>query len=414
MSAALDMLPAKIQPEERRKLNAPQNTQPAAYEAYIRGRGYLQEYEKPENIENAIAEFTQAIKIDPNYALAYAGLGDAYWMEFTWLDKGNEVVARATQNCEKALSLNPQLVEAHICLGTILNGTGKYDKAVNEFKQAVESNRQSDAALRGLADAYEKLGNFSGAESAYKEAIAVRPNYWAVYHWLGLFYYDQARYADSVAMFKREILLAPDNYLSYFTLGGVYITLGSYPDAIAALQRSIDLRPSFGAYSNLGYTYYLMHRFSDSINAHEQALRLNDGKWEIWGNLADALYWSPDRRGEAQAKYKRAIEIATSKLQVNARDARLLVYRSGYLAMTGEKQAALQDVQRALQEAPSNSEVLFRAAITYNYLGDSAKALDYLDKATKLGYSRPIIRDSPEFESLQRNPRFRAVVGRGP
>ena len=60
VSAALDMLPTQINPEQRNQLAARPDTKPAAYEAYVRGRGYLQEYEKPENIDNAIAEFNQA------------------------------------------------------------------------------------------------------------------------------------------------------------------------------------------------------------------------------------------------------------------------------------------------------------------------------------------------------------------
>ena len=80
VNAALDMLPGTIEAGRRQALAERQDTQPAAYEAYIRGRGYLQEYEKPENIDNAIAEFQQALKIDPKYAPAYAGLGQAYWI----------------------------------------------------------------------------------------------------------------------------------------------------------------------------------------------------------------------------------------------------------------------------------------------------------------------------------------------
>ena len=86
MNAALDMLPARIRSTQRKALAVRQDTQPAAYEAYIRGRGYLQEYEKPENIDNAITEFNQAIKIDPNYAPAYAALGKTYWAGFQQLD----------------------------------------------------------------------------------------------------------------------------------------------------------------------------------------------------------------------------------------------------------------------------------------------------------------------------------------
>ncbi len=110
MNAALDMLPARILSTQRQALAVRQDTQPAAYEAYIRGRGYLQEYEKPENIDNAIAEFNQAIKIDPKYAPAYAGLGEAYLDRVSAVRlRVNEWVTDASANCEKALSLNPEL-----------------------------------------------------------------------------------------------------------------------------------------------------------------------------------------------------------------------------------------------------------------------------------------------------------------
>ena len=410
VSAALDMLPSQIKPEERRKLNVSQDTQPAAYEAYIRGRGYLQAYEKPENIDNAVSEFNQALKIDPNYALAYAGLGNAYWTEFRRLDKGNELVAKASNNCEKALSLNAELVEGHVCLGNVLNGTGQYEKAAEQFKRAVESNGQSDEALRGLAEAYTNLGNFAAAESTYKKAIAVRPNYWGVYSWLGLFYYNQARYSDAAAMFLKATQLAPDNYQGYLTLGGAFVTEGRYQDAIAAFQRSIDLRPSSDAYTNLGYTYFLMHRFPESITAQEQALLVSETDWMNWGNLGDALYWSPQRRGEAPAKYHKAISIAASKLEVNPRDALILAYLANYSAMLGDQRAALGYLQRALEVMPSDGEVLFRAAVVYNHFNQTDQTLSYLKKAVDVGYSRAIIKDSPDFEALQKNQPFRALV----
>ena len=414
VSAALDMLPTQIQPEDRRKLSVNQDTQPAAYEAYIRGRGYLQAFEKPENIDNAITEFKRALKIDSNYALAYAGLGDAYWTEFIRLDKGNELVAQATQSCEKALSLNPDLVEGHVCLGNLLNGTGKYDKAVVEFKRAAESNGQNDEALRGLAESYTKLGNFAAAESTYKKTIELRPNYWGVYSAMGLFYFGQARYPEAAAMFVRATQLAPDNYQGYTTLGGVYIAEARYQDAIGAFQRSIDLRPSGDAYSNLGYTYYLMHRFPEAITAQEKAVQMDEGNWEMWGNLADALYWSRDRRADADGKYKRAIVIATSKVQVNPRDTRALAYLANYSAMIGDRRAAMDYIQRVLAIAPADGEVLFRAAVVYNHFNQTEQTLNYLKKAADVGYSRVIIKDSPDFADLQQNPRFVALVGNGP
>jgi tetratricopeptide (TPR) repeat protein/DNA-binding winged helix-turn-helix (wHTH) protein len=407
---SLDMLPVRVEAEQRRRLKVRQETQPGVYEAYIRGRGYLQEYEKPENIDGAISAFNEAATIDPNYALAYAGLGKAYWTGYEQFSKGNDWVANATRSCETALSLNTELVEGHVCLGNVFNGTGKYDKAVGEFQRAVQSDPAAEDALRGLADTYTNLGNFAAAESTYEKAIAVRPNYWGVYNWLGLFYYNQARYSDAAAMFLKATQLAPDNYKGYTNLGGAYVMVGSYSEGVAALKRSIDLRPNSDAYANLGYTYFLMRRFSDAAEVSEQALKLDDRNWEIWGNLADALYWNTDRRTQASDAYRKAITSALSSLEVNPRDAITLAYLADYYAMTDDQQSATSHIQRALSVAPSNGEVLFRSAIVYNHFNQTEESLSYLEKAANAGYSRTVIRDTPDFERLREGSRFQALL----
>ena len=103
VSETLDMLPTPIDAEERQKLTVRQDTQPAAYQAYIQGRGYLLEFSKPEDIDNAIAEFSQAIKIDPNYSLGYAGLGRTYLAGFKKFAKDNTWIEQASHNCQKAV-----------------------------------------------------------------------------------------------------------------------------------------------------------------------------------------------------------------------------------------------------------------------------------------------------------------------
>ena len=414
VSETLDMLPTQIKPEQRRQLSVHRDTQPAAYEAYIRGRGYLQQFNKPEDIDNAIAEFTQATKIDPNYALGYAALGNTYWAGFQEFSKGNDWVAKSSHNCEKALQLNPDLVEGHICMGRLYNGTGKYDKAVEEFQRAVQAEPASEDALRGLADVYSSLNNFAAAEATYKKAIALRPNYWAVYNWLGAFYFGQNRYSDAAAAFLQVTQLAPSNYFGYFNLGAAYVAEARYQDALDAFQHSLDLRPSSDAYGNLGYTYTLMRRFPDAIAAMQQALKLDDGDWLNWGNLGDALYWSGDRRSEAAAAYRKAISIALPKLEVNPQDDYVLGYLADYSAMAGDRQVALDYLQRAMKVAPNKGEILFRAAIVYNHFKQTDQALSSLKKAVDAGYSRTTIRDTPDFSALQQNQQFRAIVGPGP
>jgi tetratricopeptide (TPR) repeat protein len=410
VNAALDMLPARIKSAQRKALAVRVDTQPAAYEAYVRGRGYLVEFSKPEDIDNAIAEFAQAIKIDPNYALAYAALGNTYWAGFQHFFRGNDWIAKASYNCEKSLSLNPDLVEGHVCLGNVYNGTGKYDKAVEEFQRAVKSEPSSEDGLRGLADAYTSLGNFAAAESTYKQAIALRPNYSAVYSWLGTFYFGQNRYADAAEAFLKATQLAPNNYFGYFNLGAAYVAEGHYQDAIKAFNRSIDLRPSSDAYNNLGYVYTITNRFPEAVAALEQALKLDDHDWMNWGNLGDALYWSSGRRSESALKYEKAIAIAASKLEVNPEDAFTLAYLANYSAMLGDKDTAYGYLERAVKLAPSNGDVLFRAAVVYNHFNQPDQAVAFAKRAIDAGYSRSVIRDTPDFVNLQQNPQFRAMV----
>ena len=234
VGAVLSMFAVQIKLPQRNKLNASKDTQPAAYEAYIRGRGYLQEYEKPESIDNAIAEFSQALKIDQNYAPAYAGLGEAYWIGFQQpMNRGKEWLTKASQNCEKARVLSPQLAEGYTCLGNVYFGTGKYEEAVKNYHRALDFDPNSDYALGQLADAYQTLGNTEAAEAAYKNAIALRRSYWGVYSGLGVFYFAQARYSEAADMFSKVVELAPNNYHGYSNLAAAYLYMGRYADSIA-------------------------------------------------------------------------------------------------------------------------------------------------------------------------------------
>ncbi len=408
-NAALDMLPESAGGSQRQALVTRQDTQPAAYEAYIRGRGYLLEYEKPENIDNAITEFNQALKVDARYARAYAALGQAYWLGFQQ-NHGGDWLALANQNCQQAVKLAPQLAEAHTCMGNVAFGTGRYEEAVTQYQRSLDLDPNEDYALGQLADAYQKLGNLAAAEVAYKKAINVRPNYWAVYNWLGVFYTNQSRYNEASEMFSKVIELAPDNYRGYSNLGGTYVYEGRYSDAIEILKKSIALRPNLDAYSNLGTAYFSLRRFSDAAENFEQATKINNRNLVVWGNLGDALYWSVARRGEAKAAYDKALELGKAQEKVNPRDGETLAMMADYYAMNGQKSEAMDSLQRAVRLEPKNSEVLFRTALVYNHFGQTTEALQWLQKAIQEGYSRSEARDFPDFDSLQSNPQFKALL----
>ena len=402
VNAALDMLAsAKINLQPQASPTHP-DTSPAAYEAYVRGRGYLEELNGPENIDHAVAEFTRAVNLDPNFALGYAALGNAYRLGFQEFAKGKQWVNGATRNCEKSLSLNPTLVEGRICLGNIDNATGQYAIAVQEFQRALQSEPGSEYALMGLANTYTRLGKFSEAEENYKKAISLRPQYWRVYTALGLFYYDQGRYAEAAEMFRKVTQLAPENYLGYSNLAAMETALGNYQDAIVALRKTAALSPSWDVYANLCYTYYLMHDFTDAVAVSEE-VKPPDRKWQNWGNLADALYWTKGRRSEANEAYRKAIALAQAEVDVNPQDGETMAYIADYYAMLGDRNAAFANLRNALKVAPEDSEVWFRAALVHNHFGESKEALSFLKRAVDAHYSRAIIRDTPDLQELLRN-----------
>jgi serine/threonine protein kinase/Tfp pilus assembly protein PilF len=384
---------------------------PAAYEYYVRGRGYLLEYQKPENIDAAIREFEQALHASPNYARAYAGLGEAYWQGYE-ANRGKEWLNKAKANCEKALYADPKLAEGHICLGNLFNETGRYNEAVEQFQQALAAEHDNADSLSGLAGAYKHMGNAAAAEDTYKKAIVLRPQYWAVYNRLGIFYYGEARYADAAAEFRKVVELTPDNTHGYYNLGAMYILEGKYDDAIAASDRSIKLQPTMSAYSNLGTAYFYQHRYPDAVTAFERARSLDDQDYLNWGNLGDALYWSSNRRPESVAAYKRAIELGQSRLQDNPKDATTRAFVASYDAMIGDRHAATVELEKALKQAPRDPDVLFRSALVYNQLGDRNRTLDSLQKAVAAKFSRTTVRDTPDFDHLKSNPAFAAIIAK--
>jgi serine/threonine-protein kinase len=407
VSEVLDMLQVGLQTPGKA---ARPEVAPDAYASYLRGLGYLQEYQKPENIDLAISEFQNAIKVDPKYAAAYAGLGQAFWRGYDQANHDKSWVEQASQNCRRALQLAPRLTEGHICSGNVYYGTGKYELAAAEFERAATGDPHQESALLGLADSYEKLHDNAAAEATYKKAIELRPRYWGVYSWLGSFYYRQARYEQAAEMFRKVIELAPDNYRGFSNLGATLVAQGRYPESIDILKRSIAIRPNLEAYNNLGNAYFSLRQFGESANAFQAGLKLDSQDWLLWGNLGDALYWTPQRRKESADAYRHAIDLAKQKLDVNPKDEYALAFVAGYYAMLDDRDHALEFLRKAIAVNPDSADVRFRAAIVYNHFGDANQTLDWLDKAIAAGVSPATVRDTRDFDDLRSNPRYQAMI----
>jgi tetratricopeptide (TPR) repeat protein len=402
-------LELQLQPPEKQAMQAHGTTEPAAYDFYLQGRGYLQDYGQREKVESALTVFGSALQKDPAFAAAYAGLGEAYWRKYQ-LTHESELVKKAGDACQQATKHNGSLAEGHACLGLIYQGTGKYEEAGEEYAKAAALEPTLDAAQSGLARSYESLNRLDDAEKAYRAAIALRPNYWAGYNVLGAFYVSHGKWEQAAQMFSQVVSLAPDSFIGYNNLGDVRMYQGRTAAAIPLLQRSLGIRKTADATSNLGTAYFESRRYAEAAAAYEQSTQLDPQNYVLWGNLGDAYFWTPERRHEAAGAYTRATALALEALRINARDATALSCVSLYRAMLGERTVAIEYLERALRIEPKRPDLLLNAAIAYQQLGEGERAVDYLEKAVAAGLSPESLRDLPNFDSLRDKPRFKKLT----
>ena len=405
VDSALRALDLELGSEERQHLAVRGTNEPAAYDFYLRGRGYLQDYQKPENIDSAIEVFQRALDYDPKFSLACAALGESYWKKYefthnsTWIDKALEACQRASAGAS-----------GHSCLGTIYNGTGKYEEAAAEFQRVLQTDPNDQDGYHGLAVAYAGSGKPADAERTYRKAIAVRPEYWGGYSWLGAFYYGQGRYNEAAGMFAQVVALAPDNARGYSNLCGAYIMAARYAEAVPVCEHSATTMPTQDAYSNLGTAYFYQRRFPDAASAYEQAIKLDDRQRSSWGNLGDAYYWTAGRRRDSKPAYHRALALGEQELRVNPRSAHLLSYLAVYHAMLQDNRAAAADLRRALDLSTNDAEILLNAALVANQLEDANGAIRFLVKAVEAGISPALILSNPNFDKLYSHKQFQELV----
>ena len=405
----LEMLNLELNPQIKEVLTAGGTTVPGANEFYLRGRGYLQRYEDVDNIDASIKLFENAIKQDPKFALALAGLGEAYWQKYE-ATKNVLWVEKAQQQCQHAIKLNNQLAAVNITLGMVHNGTGKYEDAVKDFEKALKTDPTNAAAYRGLAKAYEALGSPQKSESTFQKAIELKPDYWAGYNDLGVFYFQHGRYDDAITQFKQVIMLTPDNYRGYNNLGGIYYLLERWPDAQQMFEHSFALKKSYAASSNLGTLYFIQGKYAQAARTYEKGIELNPNEYVIWGNLASAYYWAPGERNKARETYQKAIALAKEGLKVNPNDPDLIATVAGYYSMIDKDSESLKLIDQALKMAPENVQVMYRAATVYEQLGNRDKALFWIDKALENGYSLSEIEHQPDLSQLLKDERYLKLV----
>jgi serine/threonine-protein kinase len=407
---AVKALQLSLRPEEQATLNVHGTDRPEAYKYYLQASGYLLDYAKAENVENAIIMANEALKLDSNFGKARAVLGEAYWRKY-WLSKQDSWTKLAQTECDSAVKLGNAGAAGHNCLGLVHDGTGHYQQAAAEFQRAIDLEPTNQDAYIGLALSLEHRGAINEAEKTYQATINAQPGSPVGYNSLGTFYLRRKEYEKALGMFQKVIELAPEGYGAYVNMGATLSNMGRYAESIEPLKKSISLRPSYAAYVNLGTTYFGLNQFAEAATAYEQAVKLSPSQYVTWGNLGDARKYL-GAKAEAQSAYRKAIDLAEQELKVNPQDPDVLSSLASYYSQLEDRRRALQCLEQALRYGHNDKDILLDAAEVYNNLGETGPAVEWLGKTVQAGYPADRIKGLPEFRNLEKNPGFIQLMGK--
>ena len=228
--------------DEQRRLGSAGTTNPEAYRLYLEGR-QLWYGRTPEGLKKSIDLFQQAIAADPNYALAYAGLGDTYNVIPSYGAGINSRQAGllADEATRKALELDDSLPEAHLARANALSFAWKWGEADKEFRRAIELNPNSATAHYFYAFpllVVEK--RFDQALEQLRLALSLDPlspimnvNYAATLM-------EAHRYPEALAQFQKALERDPNFPPIHFKLSQLYATTGDFPNAVSELQKFVS------------------------------------------------------------------------------------------------------------------------------------------------------------------------------
>lgn len=236
-------LRTKLSGADEQRLTKNFTANPEAYQLYLLGRFHWNKRSKAD-IYRAIEYYSQAVRADPNYAIAYSGLSDAYAIVQGY-DKSVSPLAsqlKAREYALKALSLDETLSEAHVSYGVVLHSVDfDFMGAEREFKRALELDPKNAVAYLSYALLLTGLGRFEEAEANYRRALELEPASQNINRNYGNFLMIVRRYYESEKQLKKTVELDPNFQIGYFSLANTLQLQGRYAESVEAYARAREI-----------------------------------------------------------------------------------------------------------------------------------------------------------------------------
>jgi tetratricopeptide (TPR) repeat protein/predicted Ser/Thr protein kinase len=328
----------------------------AAYESYARGMMNLRQATR-DSLDRAIAAFQDATHHDPEYARAWAALGGAYGLKGDFLSIP-DMVNQAIEIERRALSIDPELADARMWLGSGLLRIGRTDEAIAEIREALRLDPDNGQAYQGLARAY----------------------------WVG-----KGDFKAAIPLFDRAIALNPEAGYSYLQLALLLAWEGQLERAEDICRRAVELQEQYisgnlglqivGAHSRLGYVHYLKGEYDEALREYERELAFIGAgdhalreRTQLELNIKiGAVYLQQGRRDEAERHFGRALKSFDSRVANGADDSFTRYYVACLHALRGDRERALESLERVAKVNPELTAARARVDVDLASLRDEPR-----------------------------------------
>ena len=272
---------------------------PAAFDAYLRGVKAYSSFRDAKDLPAAVAAYMEAIRLDPHYALAFAGrslalafvAGQAETVAAT-----REGFAKAQADARRTLALAPDLAEAHLALAYVSEIALDFTQASEAYERALALAPGNAQILRASGQFAANMGHFDGGVAAARRAVVLDPLARSSHSALGQTLYGARRYEEAVAAFADVISIALDLTASYAIRGLAYYGLGDLESARASCETKPDY---WGSQQCLAVVYDKLGRHADAeAELSKLSPTMGDAAayqyatiYAQWGNRPKALEW---------------------------------------------------------------------------------------------------------------------------
>ena len=293
-----------------------------AYDSWLRGSSHFSRLTKEENVK-AKEMFERAIKLDPEFAMAYVSLGLAYIFDYDLqAGRDSQPLEQAYEFARKAISLDDSLSYAHDLLAEVYRRNGQFEQAISQAERALSLNPNDSIAYLSMGNTLNSVGRSERAVEAIKKAIYLNPHYAVYYH---------------------------------FDLARAHQKLGQYKEAIASLKQTLTRNPDLiPAYFALVINYLLAWEITQSqdplildraLQMAEKIVAINDSSWLGHFGLS-AIYLYKQQYEKAQTEAEKVIALAPE----NADSYALLASIFVSIGRSGE---AIELIEKAMQLNPA-------------------------------------------------------------